>query len=75
MEQEYNGLLSKEDVLKRKEKIIENEKRNNMYRIFLVPDKEALKKRIAFIYKQEKLLKKKRKIILIDETPNRFFKK
>lgn len=71
----YNGLLSSEELLKRKEKIQENQKRNDMFRIFLFPDKEELRKRIALIYKQEKTLKKKRKIIVIDEANNRFIKK
>ena len=53
---------------------MENQKRNEIFRFFILPDKEALRKKISAIYKEEKILKKKRKILLIDETPNRFFK-
>lgn len=73
--EEYTGLLSLEDIVKRKEKIRENEKRNSMFRVLLVPDREALRKKISAIYKEENILKKKRKILVLDETPNRFFKK
>jgi hypothetical protein len=75
MEEEYTGLLTIQDLVKRKEKIRENEKRNNMYRVFLVPDREALRKKIATLYKQEKNLKKSRKVLVLDEIPNRFLKK
>ncbi len=73
--EEYTGLLSSEEIVKRKEKIQENEKRNSMFRVLLVPDREALRKKISAIYKEENILKKKRKILVLDETPNRFFKK
>jgi hypothetical protein len=73
--EEYTGLLSSEEIVKRKEKIRENEKRNSMFRVLLVPDREALRKKISEIYKEENILKKKRKILVLDETPNRFFKK
>lgn len=75
MEEEYSGLLTMQDLIKRKEKIRENEKRNNMYRVFLVPDREALRKKISALYKEEKKLKKSRKILVLDEIPNRFLKK
>jgi hypothetical protein len=75
MEEEYTGLLTAQDLVKRREKIRENEKRNNMYRVFLVPDREALRKKIATLYKEEKKLKKSRKILVLDEIPNRFLKK
>lgn len=73
--EEYTGLLTHQDLLLRKQIMRENRKRNDMHRVFLLPDKEALRKKISAIYKEEKLLKKSRKILLIDESTNRFFKK
>jgi hypothetical protein len=71
---EYTGLLTGKELASRKLKIIENKKKENLYRIFTFPDKESIRKKISEAYKKEKMIKKTRTAILLEEQPKKFIR-
>ena len=71
---EYTGLLTKKELVSIKLKIIENKNKENLYKIFIIPDKEAIRKKISETYKKEKERKNARKTILLEEQHKKFIR-